>query len=474
MRSFGIRFLIIVLSLCMCFPVFHVNASENSAVSFSLSYSGNQFVGGEIVIKITASKPIAALEAIEFTLSYESNYVTPVITENSEENPKMDAFVKALPTGWQQMCSLSAEKELYNLRFVLEDGKDYLDENGELVLEIPFKIKSAGSFDFNISGRDIIAVGKDDGLTLYSGNGKSITVSAAGEADKIGIKLRGSETVAANGNYYLNIDAVNLGDTSGLVALEFRLDYDKNVFSPVITENSEENPQMDAFILSAPKNSWEQICILNESEGYYILRFAAKHAESETESEILASGETLAVCVPFKVIGAVGKSGGFTVSKASVIGIDNDSTIVTGVGDSGTATVVKSEAIEIPDHKYTLNNGVICGIKEKTAVSEFLGDFGSAYVIDKDGNPITDGYIKTDYILTNGTERYLLSVLGDVSCDGIVDKKDYALLKRICMNTYTPLQTQTLSACIISSDKPTAKDYSALKRHCFGTYDIYR
>jgi len=474
MRSFGIRALVFLLAICLCFPVFNASATDSNAVSFSLNYSGNAFTGGEIIIKITASKPSAALEAIEFTLSYESDFVSPVITKNSETNPEMDKFILSLPEGWEQMCSHSSEKEMYNLRFVLSEGEDYLDESGELVLEIPFKVKAAGSFDFNLAGKDIIAVSKDDALTLYSGIGDKITVAAASDADKLGIKLRGTETAISAGTYYLDIDAVNLGDTAGLVAFEFRLDYDKNVFSPVITKNTEDDPQMDAFIVSSPKNNWEQICILNQTEGYYILRFAAVHSESKTESEILTSGATFSISVPFKVIGAIGRSGGFTVSKASVIGIDNDSTIITGVGDSGNVTVVEGDALVIPTDKYPLKSGIICGIREKTPVSEFLSDFGAAYIIDSNGNRITDGYIKTDYILTNGSERYKLSVLGDINRDGLVDKSDYVLLKRFCMGTVSLSEPQIYSACIVNTSEPDSQDYVALKRHCFGTYDIYR
>ncbi len=472
MRSFGIKFLIIVLTFCLCAPVFPANATE-SGIAFTVEASGNNFVGGEIKIKITASKPIAALEAIEFTLSYESDYVTPVITENSETKKQMDAFITSIPNGWEQMCSLSSEKEIYNLRFLLAEGNDYLDQNGELVLEIPFKIKTAGCFDFTVSAKDIIAVGKDDALTLYSGTGDVATVSAASDADKIGIKLRGSKNAISNSTYYLDIDAVNLGDSAGIIAFEFCLNYDKNVFSPVITQNTDENLAMDAFIRSAPKNSWEQMCSLNQSEGYYMLRFVAKHCESQTEAEILASGETFAISIPFKVIGAVGKSGGFTVTKASIIAMDNDSTVITGVGDSGNVSVIKGNIINIPTDKYSVTNGIIGGIKGEFKISDFLSDFPNSYITDNKGNPVSEGYIKTDYILTNGVEKYTLSVLGDINGDGVTDKRDYAVLKRFCSGTISLNSSALLSADVNKDNEANKKDYAVLKRHCIGTYNIY-
>ncbi len=471
--SFGIKITAIIIALFLCFPLLSVSANTKSAIELSLDYSGSPIKGGEIIIKIKASKPAAALEAIEFTLTYESDYVTPVITENDETNLQMNAFIKSLPNGWEQMCNHSAEKEMYNLRFVLNEGEDYLDNNGELLLEIPFKIKAAGSFDFVIDGNDIIAVENDDGLSIHTGLGDTLSVAAASSDDKLGIKLRGYENAIPNTTYYLDIDAVNLGDAAGLVAFEFRLKYDKNVFSPIITENTEDNPQMDDFIVSSPKNAWEQICYLDQTNGYYILRFAAKHCESKTQSEILDIGKALSISIPFKVVGTIGRSGSFSVDKATVVGIDNDSTAVWGVGDSTTVLVINGDKITVPSDKYTVFDNVICGIREKTPISEFLVDFENAYITDSKGNLVTNGYVATDYILTNGAERYKLVVTGDVTCDGVVDVKDYSTLKRICMSTYYPTNGQIKAACIVNENEPDSKDYTALKRYCFGTYDIY-
>ncbi len=473
MRSIGFKILTVILVLCLCFPVFNVSAETSEIIEFSVNCSGNAIVGGEIVVKITTTKPLSDLIALEFTLAYESDYVSPVITQNSESKLEMNSLITAMPKGWEQLCSHSAEKSLYNFRFAMVDENSYFGKDGSLVLEIPFKIKNAGSFDFDISADDIIAIGADENLTIYSGKGDSVSFVAASEKDKIGIKLKGNEKALPGSTYYMDIEAVNLGDVSGLIAFEFKLKYDKSLFSPVITQNSEDDPKMDEFMVSMPKNSWEQICSLNSAEGYYTLRFAALHCESKTESEILASGKSILLSIPFKVIGSEGKEGGFSVENASIIGIDNDSVVVGGVGEGLDVSIIKGEGLNIPDG-YIVKDRTICKIREKTEISDFLSDFGSAYITDSKGNHITSGYIKTDHILTNGVESYTLSVLGDINGDGTVGAKDYALLKRICMDNYTPTKAQKLAACIVNEDEPAAKDYAALKRHCFGMYDIYK
>ncbi len=473
MKSIGFKFLIFILVLCLCCPVFNVSAEASEIIQLSVDCSGNAIVGGEIVVKITTSKPLYNLMALEFTLAYESDYVSPVITQNSEEKLEMNALITSMPNGWEQMCSHSAEKSIYNFRFAMVDENCYFGKDGSLVLEIPFKIKNAGSFDFEISAKDIIAVGADENLTIYSGKGDTVSFVAASEKDKIGIKLKGNEKAISGSTYYMDIEAVNLGDVSGLIGFEFKLKYDKSLFSPIITQNSEENPQMDEFMVSTPKNSWEQICSLNSAEGYYTLRFAALHCESKTEAEILASGKSILLSIPFKVIGNEGKDGGFSVENASIIGIDNDSAIVGGVGEDLNVSIIKGEVLNIPED-YIVTDRAICKIREKTEISDFLADFGSAYITDSEGNRVSNGYIKTDYILTNGAESYTLSVLGDINGDGEVSSKDYSLLKRMCMGTFIPTKAQKHSACIVNKSEPAAKDYSALKRHCFGTYDIYK
>ena len=63
-------------------------------------------------------------------------------------------------------------------------------------------------------------------------------------------------------------------------------------------------------------------------------------------------------------------------------------------------------------------------------------------------------------------------ITGDISGDGKVNSKDYALLKRYCLGTYK-LDDSVKSAGDINKDgKVNSKDYALLKRACLGTYTI--
>ncbi len=61
---------------------------------------------------------------------------------------------------------------------------------------------------------------------------------------------------------------------------------------------------------------------------------------------------------------------------------------------------------------------------------------------------------------------------GDVNNDGVVDKKDYAALKRFCFETMTLTGDSLLAADVNSDGNVDKKDYAVLKRFCFDTWDI--
>ncbi len=62
--------------------------------------------------------------------------------------------------------------------------------------------------------------------------------------------------------------------------------------------------------------------------------------------------------------------------------------------------------------------------------------------------------------------------LGDVNLDGVVDKKDYAVLKRHCFGA-TTLTGDALAVADVNKDSTVdKKDYAVLKRFCFGVGTI--
>ena len=62
--------------------------------------------------------------------------------------------------------------------------------------------------------------------------------------------------------------------------------------------------------------------------------------------------------------------------------------------------------------------------------------------------------------------------LGDVNFDGVIDRYDYILVKRICMKTVTLSEKQLLSADVNKNGKTDTYDYILIKRHCMKTFAI--
>ncbi len=61
---------------------------------------------------------------------------------------------------------------------------------------------------------------------------------------------------------------------------------------------------------------------------------------------------------------------------------------------------------------------------------------------------------------------------GDVNNDKVVDKKDYAAIKRFCFDTMTLEGDNLLAADVNNDGEVDKKDYAALKRYCFETWVI--
>lgn len=465
----GIKLIISLLVVCIIVPCFSVFAAD-SVVTLSLNCIGSPYVGSEIKIRITASKPTNSLAGLEFILNYDPEFVTPVVTANSEDDKQMDSFFVSRPNNWEQMCYHSQDG-YYQLRFAMPDSESsYLDAAGELVLEIPFKVKAAGSFEFALPDGDIIAIASDSKYTPKKGIGSGLTVAASSEATKMAIDFTGFDAAPENGIYNLNMTVTNLGDEAGIIGFEFDLKYDE-VFRPTITDNTQ--AQMDIFMLEMPQNGWEQMCSFDEESQTYTLRFAANNAES-SKAETLASGKSLLISVPFKVIGSEGDIGSFYIDYSSVVGINSANGIISGSGDVKSVSIEKGSDAVIPSHLgYKILDNYLLYVPEKTDVADFLTPLDGFYLTDTNGASVTNGFVKTSYILTDGISVALTVVVrGDGDCNGKTESYDYILAKRAYFNTFSPNRAQFLAMSFYDENEITKYDYILLKRHHFGTYNI--
>lgn len=459
-------FLVAILSISLFVPPLSV-ASASDSVKVSMSFDGVAKVGQKMVLRITVAKPTKELAGLEFALDFDSAMVTPSVTTNDESGSKLATLITQMPKNWGQMCHYSETEKRYYFRFVMpEDGVGLKNEN-EIIIDIPFTVKATGVVTFKIPNKDIIAVVNDSNLSMISGKGEEFSTVASGETEKFAVNLSENEAANENGLYYLNVTVTNIGDSDGIIALEFDLNYNNAYFQPFITKN--DNEQMNGFIKSSPQNGWEQMCTLYESQSKYTLRFAALHAESVEECEKLEIGKSIKLAIPFKVVGKEGQSATFSCDTANSKGLNNSNQKVKGVGDTKTVSISERTS-SIPQWVYENDKGLIFA-PDNTTIPTFLAPLGDAYVVSN-GNKIADGLVKTGYVLKKGNETFTIVVKGDINCNGIVDSMDYVFAKRAYYATYKVEGASFYAAAVSNGEKIISMDYVYIKRHYFGTYDL--
>ena len=444
-----------------------VFAAPASAVALRVECPDDFFVGSDACVRITVGKPDVPLQAIEFTLSYDPAFVRPVVTDNSSGG--MDVFAKKIPAGWEQIHSLSASEHKYFLRFASEepDGAAVALAS-QIIIEIPFTVIAPGSVSFACDSGDIVAVPKDDESKTLSGTGGSVTAVAAGETEKISVSLSGSDTAVAGRNYPLSATVTNLGDVSGVIAAEFALEYDPYSFVPAVTEN--DGGQMDDVIVSCP-GEWEQMCSVDAANGVFNVRVAAVNLGS-VSGEIIKQGESIELKFLFRTVGEEGSVASFTVRSASIIGVNTLVSAVAGRGGSISVSVEDGSVDPGQLGDYTVEDGMITGVKEKTPAAEFIKPFAGGVLRTADGKEVTGGYAATGMTLELSGGIYTVVVRGDCSGNGVIDVYDYAMAKRTVLKTYSPNAAQIKAMCVSGRGEPNAVDYAMIKRHVLGTYDI--
>ncbi len=127
------------------------------------------------------------------------------------------------------------------------------------------------------------------------------------------------------------------------------------------------------------------------------------------------------------------------------------------------------------DASVTEKDFFINGVRDETASADLLSQFvGDSVTVKFEGEALTDdAYVPNGAIVSCGGASYGVTVLGDVSADGIIDQYDYILVKRAYFGTVALDDIDFLAADIDGDGEILTYDYIAVKRHYFDTLDIY-
>ncbi len=186
------------------------------------------------------------------------------------------------------------------------------------------------------------------------------------------------------------------------------------------------------------------------------------------------------------VLGVHGDSGEGQINKAYAnIAEVGDILILNGIDiDTKTALAGCYITIEKPQSDVpVLKPGVALrlegdfanGLRENQTVNDVTEMFdGSVTVKDRDGNELSETEkIGTGCTIQVGSSIFTVIIRGDINGDGVINSKDYMLVKRAFLETYEMTDFELKAGAMSGSSLPTASDYLKIKRHFLGTHDIF-
>ncbi|PKM62995.1 MAG: hypothetical protein CVU97_02625 [Firmicutes bacterium HGW-Firmicutes-21] len=135
---------------------------------------------------------------------------------------------------------------------------------------------------------------------------------------------------------------------------------------------------------------------------------------------------------------------------------------------------INFEIIEVV-WSISLGEGSATGIPSDKTLSDIRKKLDNTVTI-KDSKGVTvsgDALIGTGCVISYNGNDYTVVIKGDINGDGLVNAKDYLIVKRAYLGSFELSDIQLKSACFENTPAPTTKDYLKIKRHFLGTYNIY-
>lgn len=121
------------------------------------------------------------------------------------------------------------------------------------------------------------------------------------------------------------------------------------------------------------------------------------------------------------------------------------------------------------DYRVVKNEKMITRIANKTDIDDFKSKINANAeyeIIDRDGNVMTEGIIKTGDRIRSGDEEYVISVIGDISGDGKVNILDLSRMRLYLIGKLSLVGTLWQSADLNGNNKVDIIDLSIMRIEC--------
>ncbi len=444
----------ILLSAFAVSPVF---AADKDFARVDVSGSDKTYNSGEVinvVVKITdvTLGDYDGVSAFTFYFHYDDEKVIPVATptlDSDGDNFNFIDIVNAAPVGWEAIGKLDEENCYYDLAFSEFTGEHLVTNNNPLILTLPFTVKEETKVDDIVFNMTNIEFYNSDITKCYAPADFDVVVTYAMQPDELVTLPNGAIPLDVAG--YQDGENVVYYAADETTVLDYLAKFDADAtmsdYGIVIVDANGEVTYAD--VSDADKSS---VVI---PKGSYILGVSSSNtSDFNALSDAASVGATvelynLNVEATASVTSATALNQvGFVISEKSLV--VEDGAKINYDEENATLKVFGAE-IEIDDFKEMFKNDIT--------------------VLDKNGNEVTSGFVKTGMTVAYGDGVTIL-IMGDVDCNGKISALDYSLLKRHIIGAIVLTGAAYDAACVTGGSKPRALDYAAVKRHVIGTLDI--
>ncbi len=458
LTSLVLAFLFVVLSGMSVFAVTIPSATIDT-IGTTDYYNPGDTIKAVLSLSDISFGEYDGVSALEFDFYYDTYRLTPTVkalVDSEGDKGDFTQLISESPDNWEGFGVLDEAKGAYALAFSDMSAKGSVTEDGEFVIEIPFKVNSdiyVGDIYFSVKN-----------IKVYNSNMENYC-----QIDDFQFKVFYSPQ--PNDKVSLPSDAIPLNVAGYKHAINNTIFYAssnmlvRDYVCKYMSAASGQETLSDFAIMivdSTGLSSYADITIGNDKSEVIIPAdsyIIAVHKNSSAFSKFTSNAGKRRMIEFYNLnLKAVSVDRAFELTNAGFV-----------IGEYIPEYEFKLELKDGAIGEFSEDGKYFFFFDETTTAEQFKDMFVDTNfeLMDNEGNAFDQGFVGTGASIAVG-DGITVILVGDVTCDGKFSAPDYFALKRILFDTHTPDENSALACRIRNADVGTA-DYLLLKRVIFGT-----